>query len=297
MDLRELYLLIKNTRVFVSTISSALSNSEIFHIKKFNIAIIDEASQILEPHIIGLLSSVERFIMIGDEKQLPAVVVQNRKNCIVESQLLNEISLFNLSDSLFERLLRCAKLNNWDCVDLINHQARMHQDIQELVNHLFYGHQMKLWKKDSIQTEEHNFFSKEAEEFLERSLAKSRLIFINTQTENILKINNQEAELTIEIIKLIRGKLGVAFKEKSIGVICMFRAQVANIIKMLPEDLKESILIDTVERFQGSERDFIIISSAVNNSHYIQFVQSVVNIDGIKWTGNSTLQLHEQGSN
>jgi len=282
LDLRELYLLIKNTRVFVSTISSALSNSEIFHIKKFNIAIIDEASQILEPHIIGLLSSVERFIMIGDEKQLPAVVVQNRKNCIVESPLLNEISLFNLSDSLFERLLRCAKLNNWDCVDLINHQARMHQDIQELVNHLFYGNQMKLWKKDSIQTEEHNFFSKEAEEFLERSLAKSRLIFINTQTENILKINNQEAELTIEIIKLIRGKLGVAFKEKSIGVICMFRAQVANIIKMLPEDLKESILIDTVERFQGSERDFIIISSAVNNSHYIQFVQSVVNIDGIK---------------
>lgn len=282
MDLRELFLLIKNTKVFVSTVSSALSNCEVFQIKKFNIAIIDEASQILEPHLIGLLCRVERFIMIGDEKQLPAVVLQNRKNCEVKSELLKNIELHNLSDSLFERLLKIAKSKKWNCYDLIKRQARMHKDIQELTNFLFYNNQIKLWRENPALSKSNTFFSKNSENFLESQLSSSRLIFINTKTENRAKANNAEARLIIEIIDLIRAKLGADFKEKSIGVVCMFRAQVSNVLKMLNQDLKENILVDTVERFQGSERDFIIISSAVHNSHYIQFVQSVVDIDGCK---------------
>ena len=158
----------------------------------------------------------------------------------------------------------------------------MHKDIQELTNFLFYNNQIKLWRENPALSKSNTFFSKNSENFLVSQLSSSRLIFINTKTENRAKANNAEARLIIEIIDLIKTKLGADFKEKSIGVVCMFRAQVSNVLKMLNQDLKENILIDTVERFQGSERDFIIISSAVHNSHYIQFVQSVVDIDGCK---------------
>ena len=70
-------------RIVVATTSTMNSNASLFNIKHFDLAIIDEASQILEPNVIGLLSArhgeeraVDRFILIGDHKQLPAVVQQ-----------------------------------------------------------------------------------------------------------------------------------------------------------------------------------------------------------------------------
>ena len=52
--------------------------------------------------------------MIGDEKQLPAVVVQSDKNCMVKDEKLNSINLFDLRNSLFERLLISCMKNNWE---------------------------------------------------------------------------------------------------------------------------------------------------------------------------------------
>jgi superfamily I DNA and/or RNA helicase len=75
-----------NCRVFVGTIASLSSRTEVFKLKRFDVAIIDEATQILEPQLLWLLSAksssgqdaIGKFILIGDHKQLPAVVLQSK---------------------------------------------------------------------------------------------------------------------------------------------------------------------------------------------------------------------------
>lgn len=104
---------IARCRVFVGTVAT-LSKTELFRLKTFDVAIVDEATQILEPQLLGLLctrnpagaDAIGKFILIGDHKQLPAVVLQSSEQSEVCDEALQAIGLYNLKDSLFERLYR-----------------------------------------------------------------------------------------------------------------------------------------------------------------------------------------------
>ena len=76
---KELIHLIQSYRIVTGTVASVINKPELFTLKKFDTVIIDEASQILEPYLVGLLPQFKRFILIGDHKQLPAVVLQKEK--------------------------------------------------------------------------------------------------------------------------------------------------------------------------------------------------------------------------
>ena len=84
--------------------------------KTFDVALIDEATQILEPQLLGLLcmrgvtggNAIGKFVLIGDHKQLPAVVLQSSEQSEIQDEGLRGIGLHNLKDSLFERLYRNA---------------------------------------------------------------------------------------------------------------------------------------------------------------------------------------------
>ena len=84
--------------IVVSTTLTLLTRPFLLSMKHFSLCIVDEASQILEPYIVGLLSSdsIDRFILIGDHKQLPAVVAQPD----------DDPRLHGCRLSLFERLLQ-----------------------------------------------------------------------------------------------------------------------------------------------------------------------------------------------
>ncbi|MBM6993086.1 MAG: AAA family ATPase, partial [Prevotella sp.] len=109
-----------NARVVVATTSMLQSRPFLFSLKHFSLAIVDESSQILEPSIIGLLAShhdceggneptgcnIDKFILIGDYKQLPAVVQQSESDAAITAPDLRAIGLTDCRNSLFERLIR-----------------------------------------------------------------------------------------------------------------------------------------------------------------------------------------------
>lgn len=263
MTINEIKDKIKSSRVICSTVTSAHVTPEIFEIKQFDTIIIDEASQIIEPQLVGLLTKADRFIMIGDEKQLPAVIVQ-KQGLAIPDESLEKIHITKEHKSIFERLLINAKQKEWHhCYGALNQQARMHKEIQELANYLTYDGLLEVLDENSWQTEEETIFSKHE---YTNILKNKRVMFICSKPELKSKVNLSEIEIILEIIQNIEKTWPEDITEKTIGIISPFRAQCSEIINHLPENLKSRISVDTVERFQGSERDIIIISFALNYS-------------------------------
>ena len=119
----------------------------IFNLKHFKLAIIDESSQILEPNLIGLLSAIDKFILIGDYKHLPAVVQQSeqdsaiptindsQQNSLMDMSILQDICLTNCRNSLFERLIRWEDHEHrTDFIGILRRQGRIHPEIAEFPN-------------------------------------------------------------------------------------------------------------------------------------------------------------------
>jgi DNA replication ATP-dependent helicase Dna2 len=184
-DLKNVYDRIINQRVFVSTVSTAQQN-RIFNLKKFTTVIVDEASQLLEPDIVGLLTKFKRFILIGDEKQLPPVVTQDENLTKVGNPDLEKICLYDLSMSLFERLILNAKNNKWHkAYRTLKNQKRMHNDIAEFPNKHFYEGALATVKDDSapyIVTFSKNSYNKH-----EKILANIDMVFIESKMNQIQK--------------------------------------------------------------------------------------------------------------
>ncbi|MEA3255546.1 MAG: AAA domain-containing protein [Candidatus Altiarchaeota archaeon] len=266
--------LIVKTRIFVSTVSSFLSNRELMQLKKFSTAIVDEASQLLEPHLAGLLSKVERFILIGDEKQLPAVVTQKGRDTVVVDEDLRSAGIEDLRTSFFERLLKCCQKKGWsDAYEMLSCQGRMHRDVAKFPNQMFYLNKLKPlygWQENTEQK-----FSSDSGDPIERMLAKSRILFIPSQRERQTKVHTQEANRVNLILHSIARVYGPDFSNETVGVITPYRAQIAEISSKLPQNLCELVTVDTVERFQGSEREIIIISFAVNYPQQLQRLQAL----------------------
>lgn len=145
--------LIINAKIIVGTTSMIQSRAYLFSLKHFALAIVDEASQILEPNIIGLLAShrasestlsesscnIDKFILIGDYKQLPAVVQQNDNDSAVNDPLLQGIGLTDCKSSLFERLIRQElRTGRTAFMGTLRRQGRMHPDIADFPNRAFY---------------------------------------------------------------------------------------------------------------------------------------------------------------
>ncbi len=271
MPLKQLYEKVKSTRIIVSTVASAAGTNEIFEIKKFDTAIIDEASQILEPQIIGILSGVRRFIMIGDQMQLPAIVTQSDNSLTISDEELHSINLYGLNSSLFERLIASCRKNSWHkAAGILKHQARMHRDLMKFPNETFYNGQLATMPGNDWQVSSEQRFETESGDPLESLLAKSRLVFIASNNESKAKLHTAEARLAANLVRTIKAKYGPDFNDRTVGVIAPYRLQCSAIIGQMEEPLAGSVTVDTVERFQGSEREIIIISFAVNYEHQLE---------------------------
>lgn len=267
---------INGHRVFVGTVAAISGKPDLFNLKKFDLAIIDEATQLLEPHLLGVLSAraiddsnaIDRFILIGDHKQLPAVVLQSDEESRVTEPILNNLGISNLKESLFERLYKKYKSENLDwAYDQLSRQGRMHPQIAAFPSEQFYDGRL------DIAGLPHQ---------LEGDSKEKRIIFLPVApdpTDKADKANRAEAQEVVNICRSLTEEYA------NIGIITPFRNQIALIRKTLQESGIENsgnILIDTVERFQGSQCDVIIYSFCIKTRSQLLALPNLTEENGVR---------------
>lgn len=243
--------------------AEAVARDEFPH-SEFDTVIIDEACQASEPStLIPLKFNPNSLILVGDPQQLPVVVVSPKA------------SKFGLSRSLFERLCE----NGWP-VELLRIQYRMHKEIVSFPSEQFY--ESKLINDTSIEERKsaawHNHVG--FPPYLVWNLSQGNM----SRTKYGGIRNNLEVDFIMRIIQNFGYEYGGS-RKISIGIIAFYNEQVSLLrvaLNRLKKSMKNSFgnisfQISTVDGFQGSEKDIIILScvrsyTRSNESNAIQSI-------------------------
>lgn len=228
--------IIKHSKIIFSTNSSAAIS--ILNDVRFDVAIVDEAAQTTIPSILIPLSKAERFILAGDHNQLPPTIQNKNKE---------------LEESLFEKLI---KKFPQQC-QLLKKQYRMNKTLMDFPNKEFYNN--KLISDKSVRNSKIKKLKSEYDN-------GKPLIFIDTQNmknnKELLQnnsnsyVNELEAELSSKLAnEYINSKIST-----DVGIIASYANQVKLIRKMTTAE------VETVDGFQGREKEVIIISTVRSNS-------------------------------
>jgi len=239
-----------NTKLDRANVICATTNydPEILGDRTFDLGVIDEACQSTEPGYWPVVLRVEKLVLAGDHCQLPPTVLSTQAN------------LEGLSKSMMERLVeRWGKL----VTRQLTTQYRMHQKIMEFPSEHFYagtlvadpsvaGH--TLADLPGVQTE---------------SLDTQPVLFVDTSgadwTEELdpngeSKLNPREA---LWILKQVDALLDAGIQPEQIAVIAPYSAQV----RFLRDRCSNtSVEIDTVDGFQGREKEVVLISLVRSNT-------------------------------
>ncbi|OGX86922.1 DEAD/DEAH box helicase [Hymenobacter glacialis] len=279
-----------NCPFYVGTVASLLGKPELFVLKQFDVAVVDEASQVLESPMLALLAKVKKFILIGDHRQLPAVVAQEPETSAIAPEvtdlLRQELGLTNLRNSYFERLFRRAEAQWPHAHGTLADQYRMHQELAVLVNEDFYENQLRCpqpWQAAPLDRAA--WPEPAAGNELAAALRSQRVVFVPTrrQPEDLsMKESSQEAELAAQAAAYVVQGYGPLFNPvTTLGVIASYRNQSARIrarLAQLAVELELPALalvsVDTVERYQGSQREVIIVSFCCHHEHQLELMVS-----------------------
>ena len=211
----------------------------------WDIIIIDEAGQLTIPLAIAAMVKGGKYILIGDHKQLPPIVAENKDDIV-------------FTKSIFEHLF---KYNEGIMLDIT---YRMNKQINDFPSRQFYEGKLKPFSRNE------NWILDVVNEFGKHKdildISKPEVLFCHKHSSNQSR-SDFEANLVAELINEYVSK---GLSGKDIAVITPFRAQVRQIkkyVSKLPfyERFKEDLLIGTVERIQGQERDVIIYSLATSD--------------------------------
>lgn len=273
-----------NSRIVATTclgINHALFNSRIF-----DYCIVDEASQITLPVCLGPIRMAKTFILVGDHYQLPPLV-QNK-----------EAQAGGLDVSLFRTLSESRP----EAVVSLSHQYRMAEDIMLLSNTLIYDHRLKCGTSAvasrmlkipnlpaGLAAAHHHPTHSSATGvssatppgcpelpstcFLRRALDPSaRVAFLNTDplgqpAREVLtgsRITNPcEAVLTAQLVTTLLAS-GIA--GSSIGVIAIYRSQLALLRQHLATAVAAGLEMHTADKFQGRDKEVVVLSCVRSNA-------------------------------
>ncbi|GAB1739087.1 hypothetical protein NU219Hw_g3844t1 [Hortaea werneckii] len=249
------------------------TNHAVFNRRAFDVCIVDEASQITLPTSLGPLLHARKFVLVGDHYQLPPLV-QNKS--ALEGGL--DVSLF-----------RQLSEEHPEAVAMLGKQYRMCEDIMSLSNELIYGGKLRCGN-DAVAKRTLSIGDTAALQDFHQPLPlgqgcrgscwltdavrpERRVVFANidalgqeaieslTSGKNIT--NQVEATLTAQLV-LSLLRLGVPGKD--IGVITLYRSQLALMRQLFKlAGISGEVEIDSADRFQGRDKDCIILSMVRSN--------------------------------
>ena len=228
--------IIQNSQVVLST--NVATSSKVLDDFIFDTVVIDEASQTTIPSVLIPISKAKKFILAGDHKQLPPTVLCENDE---------------LQETLFEKLL----MNFPQQKQLLDTQYRMNKVLMDFPNREFYNNKLKCG--ENVKNIELNVIREKYDQkspliFIDTSNVKNNEEFFNLDSNSY--INDLEAKLAIEISE---EYIKLNIEKNRMGIITPYKDQVKNIKK------KSKVEVNTVDGFQGNEKDIIIISTVRSN--------------------------------
>jgi DNA replication ATP-dependent helicase Dna2 len=238
--------------------TTAACGSRTMREQSFDVALVDEASQLTEPGTLAAINRADRFVLVGDHEQLPPVVqAEGGERWDAQAETDDEAAAdtadtarADLATSLFERLIDRYP----DASVLLTSQYRMSQRIQAFASAEFYD--------GALRPATAGVAGRSLEDLgVETAGLPSEIVggvsFVDPDGERVGNTNPAEAQRIAEVVQqYVAGGVDPA----DIGVIAPFRAQVAEISKLT------DVTVDTVDRFQGSSKEVIVVSFVATGS-------------------------------
>ncbi len=234
--------IIENAQVICSTFVGA--SDEILRKIYFSTLFIDEAGQSLEPACWIAIKKADRIILAGDHRQLPPTIKSEKA---IKS---------GLGITLFEKSIE----NQPNSSVLLDIQYRMNENIMNFSNSEFYDNQLKA--HDSVKN--HLLFENDSPFLFIDTAGCGFYEEINKQSKSFY--NSEEIKILINHLTNLKNQI----KENiSVGIISPYKEQVNELRRVLNKSDFENmnISIDTVDGFQGQERDIIYISLVRSNDN------------------------------
>ncbi|MXV61253.1 AAA family ATPase [Natronorubrum sp. JWXQ-INN-674] len=220
---------LQNAQVVAAT--TATCGSRVMKEQAFDVALVDEAAQLTEPGACAAINLAERFVLVGDHEQLPPVVRAEN----------------DLTESLFERLIDCHP----EAGVMLDRQYRMNQRIQAFASTEFYDGELRP-AEPAVAARNLDDLDGVSRESLPDDL-RDPVSFVEVEGEDSQYTDSEEAARIADLIETYEA---AGLDRSDIGIIAPFRAQVSEISSHVPED----VAVDTVDRFQGSSQEVIIVS-------------------------------------
>jgi len=230
--------------------------------QKFGTLFIDEAAQALEAACWIAIRKASRVVFAGDHCQLPPTVKSRP-------------ALYGgLGITLMERIVKIKP----DVVTLLTVQYRMNERIMKFSSDWFYGGKVV----SAPQIRHRGILDYDNPmTWIDTSEADGKEEFVG---ETFGRINRVEAEMTLNVLEKYLQKIGksrILDERIDVGVISPYRAQVQFLRNLVKKNerlkpLRSLISVNTVDGFQGQERDVIIISLVrSNDGGQIGFLQDL----------------------
>lgn len=251
----------------------------------FDYVIFDEASKATPPELLIPLLAGRTLIVIGDHKQLPPMIEEDsfaeKLKEIGEEKLADEITDAEVEKSQFEKLFRNAFESNKSIITTLDTQFRMHDDIMQLINQFYIEEGGLKCGLDNEKLDIKDFKEKQSRHHgieIGNFLAhENHVLWINTnsieQRNGNSFYNSGEISAIDKLLTLVKNSDG--FKnslnyftkedEKEIGLITFYGEQKKKLRELEKRHTDLSLRINTVDKFQGMERNIVIISTVRNN--------------------------------
>ena len=235
--------------------TTASCGSRVVREQSFDVALVDEASQLTEPATLAAVNRADRFVLVGDHQQLPPVVQAEGGVPIREAELGatepdwraegEQPPRADLSESLFERLIEQYP----EAGVTLTSQYRMSQRIQAFASAEFYDGRLRPANGD-VATRSLSDLELDTAA-LPPAVRGDGVGFVDPDGSREGNTNPVEAE---RVATLVEQFVDAGVPRSEIGVIAPFRAQVAEIAR------RTDATVDTVDRFQGSSEEVILVS-------------------------------------